>query len=338
MRRVVVTGIGVVSPCRHRRRGDVGLARCRPQRHRDRSSTSTRPSYPTRFAGYCRRLRPLRRRSTRRKRAACRASSSSPSSPPTRPSPTPASSIDEDDADRVGVIVGSGIGGLQVDGGAAHDPARAGPRARQPVPRPDDDRRPRGRSHLDPLRRQGHQLRARSPRVRPATTRSARRARRSAEAPPTSSSPAASTPASRRLGSPASAPRGPSRPATTIRRGLASLRRGPRRLRDGRGRRRSSCSRSTEHARARGARVIRASSSATARRPTPTTSRHPHPTATAPSARCAMALEQAGPRTARHRLHQRPRHLDPGGRHRRDATPSRRSSAPTRRRCPRPSR
>ena len=78
--------------------------------------------------------------------------------------------------------------------------AERGPGAHQPVPRADDDRRPRGRAHLDPLRRQGHQLRARlGVRHRQPLDRRGGRGH-----PPRQrrrrSSPAASTAASRPLG------------------------------------------------------------------------------------------------------------------------------------------
>ena len=92
-------------------------------------------------------------------------------------------------------------------------------------------------------------------------------------------------------------------------RGLASLRPRPRRLRDGRGRRR----RRPRGARARpGARrhASMARSSATACPATPTTSPPPPRTATAPSAACGAAMKRAGVSAGRHRLHQRPRHLD----------------------------
>ena len=97
---------------------------------------------------------------------------------------------------------------------------------------------------------------------------------------------------------------------------LAPLRHRPRRLRHGRGRGRH---------RARGVRArqgprrhdLRRARRRRACPPTPTTSPPPSPRAPAPPAPCSRPSSAAGLSRQGHRPHQRPRHLDPGRRHRR---------------------
>ena len=93
------------------------------------------------------------------------------------------------------------------------------------------------------------------------------------------------------------------------REGLAPLGQGPRRLRHGRGRRRRGAGRDTSTPR-RAAPRSTPRSSATACPATPTTSPRRAETATAAIRAMQAALKRAGIDARRHRLRQRPRHLD----------------------------
>ena len=95
--------------------------------------------------------------------------------------------------------------------------------------------------------------------------------------------------------------------------GVAAVRQGPRRLRDRRGRRRRSCSRSSATPR-RAARDRSPSSSATARPPTPRTSRCRRPGGIGAVRAARRALEKAGMDAGRDRPRERPCDLDARGR------------------------
>jgi 3-oxoacyl-[acyl-carrier-protein] synthase II len=112
VRSVVVTGIGVVSPIgigkdQFAASLAEGRSGIRPITHFDASE------FTTRFSAYIDDFDPSAF-SIPRKPVGWRVSSSSPSWRPKRLSPTLRWTFDEDEADRIGVIVGSGIGGLQV--------------------------------------------------------------------------------------------------------------------------------------------------------------------------------------------------------------------------------
>ena len=96
--------------------------------------------------------------STRRKRGACRASSRWRSWPPTRRSRTPDSSSTTRTRTASGVIVGSGIGGLQLMEEQHVILLEKGPSRLTPVYGAHDDRRPRCRTCLHASGSQGHQL------------------------------------------------------------------------------------------------------------------------------------------------------------------------------------
>ena len=108
--------------------------------------------------------------------------------------------------------------------------------------------------------------------------------------------------------------------------GVAPVRRGPRRVRHGRGRRRSSCSRSRT-ARSRAAPRSSASCSATAATATPTTSPRRRRVAPARWRACSLALDDAGLAGGGRQPRQRPRHVDAAQRRRRVRGRSPRCSA-----------
>ena len=133
--------------------------------------------------------------------------------------------------------------------------------------------------------------------------------------------------------------RAPGRRARRPDRGVAAVRRHPRRLRDGRGRGRCWMLEELEHARARGARIYcevlgYGASNDAYHVATPT------PVALGVIAMMDAALKRRERRARRDRLHQRPRHLDAATTTPPRRWPSRRSSAttPTSWRSRRPSR
>ena len=324
-REVVITGVGAVTPL-GRRRPHAARALARRRRPASRTARAPRPSSSP----------PSTSRS--RRRAARTASPSSRWSP-------------RDEALRRGrlerraavrrrrgsrCILGTGIGGI----GTLERGKRAADRA---------GRRRRSRRSSVPLMMSNagagracpcatscaatslrHRLRLRGGRARDRRRRAddpVRRRRRGRH---------------RRLGGGAHAavhaPRSRALDALSRQRHLAPVRRPPRRLRDGRGRRACSCSRTPRRPRERGATIL-----GTVRGYGATSDALPPDRARQGRRgrrrrRCARALEDAGITPGGRRLRQRPRHLDAAQRPRRDARRSRRRSAttPTRSRSPRP--
>ena len=116
-------------------------------------------------------------------------------------------------------------------------------------------------------------------------------------------------------------------------RDLAAVRRAPRRVRDGRGRRRRSCSRTAEAAAARGATVL----GEVAGYGSTSDAYHltaPEPTGEAATRAIELAIARCRRRPRRDRLHQRARHLDAAQRRGRDRGAEARARRGARRRDP----
>ena len=185
-RRVVVTGLGAITP--------VGNDVAATWRALLAGTSGAAPitkfdptKFPVRFACEVKGFDPLQYmdrkeakradlvHAVRRRRRRCRRW-------PTPVSPTSAPY----DPDRIGVIVGSGIGGLQELRGAARRLSRARREQDQPVLHPDVHRRHRGRHRVHALQRARVRTTPRFPPAPRARTRSAMRSARSSTATPTS--------------------------------------------------------------------------------------------------------------------------------------------------------
>ena len=240
--------------------------------------------------------------------------------------------VDNEDATRIGVLIGNGNGGLPDIDEAVHDDRREGRQPAGPLLHVEDAAEHRRGAGRDALGLKGYNNTVGTACAAGTQAMGDAAATSSASAAPTSCSPAAARRASASSGSPASTSCAPSRRATTTAEARQPpVRRGPRRLRLRRGRRhlrpRDAGARpEARRAHPRRARRLRRHA------PTPTTSSRPAWTATARQRAMQLALADAGVEPERRRLHQRPRHLDPAQRRRGDRRDQAASSAsaPTR--------
>ena len=332
---------------RVRRRGQLVAAARRPERRAPhRGVRRLRPHLPDRLLRSARLARPTASSIpttgwSPRSSARSTTSSSTPWRPPTQALEDAGWKADtQEKQERTGVLIGSGIGGLSGIAETSLLLKEKGPRRVSPffIPGPADQSGRRLR--LDPARPQGPQPRRRhgllDRRARHRRCRAADRARTM----PTSWWPAAPKARSAASASPASPPAGRSRPASTT--GPTKASRPYDKDRDGFVMGEGAgivVLEELEHAKARGARiyaeVIGYGLSGDAY----------HITAPAEDGdgayRCMrMALKRAGIEPERHRLRQRPRHLDADGRRDRARAPSSGCSAtpPASSPCRRPSR
>ena len=220
------------------------------------------------------------------------------------------------EAERVGAAVAHRHRRPQVVPGLHRHAARARARPREPVLDPGDHPEPRRGLGVDGARHEAARSRPSAPPAPPRTWRSARaldaiRLGRAdvmlaggAEAPITQVGIAGF-----------GAMRALSRRNDDPERASPAVRRRPRRLRDGRGRRDRSCSRSSS-TRRRAARRSTPSCSATGVSSDANHITEPDPTGVNPARAMTMAFGDAGIDPARDRLHQRARHLDAARRRR----------------------
>ncbi len=283
-RRVVITGVGMVTPARQRPGVVVGRASSRASPAPGRSRTSTRRDYDVHFACELKDFEPTTwidrkqaRRMDRFSQLALSAARMAEADSGVSIAAAP---------DRVGAAVATGIGGLYAFENCFQSLLERGPDRTSPLrDRPDHPEHGR-RVGLDGARR----ARARSPPsalpAPPRTWRSATGWTRSGSAVPTSCSAAAPRRRSPASGSPASPPCARSRGATTTRSGRRGRSTPVATGSSWARRRRCSCSRSSS-TRARAARRSTPRCSATASRRTRATCPTPIRAARTPLARCA---------------------------------------------------
>ena len=227
----------------------------------------------------------------------------------------------EVDPARVAVLAGTGVGGLTTLEDQIARAGRAGPEPGQPVPRADDDDERHGRPAVDasrlhrrqPLHLDGVRVGGQRHRRRPADD--------PLRAEPTSCWPAAPRPPSPRPRMAAFARMGAlsgrnDDPAAR----LPAVRPRSRRLRHGR-RRGVPGARALGRSPSAGVRRSSGSWPATARPATPITSPRPRPDGAGAVACMRQALDDAGLAPGRRRPRQRPRHVDPAQRPRRERSP-----------------
>ncbi len=111
-RRVVITGLGTVNPLGHRRAELLARACCAGKSGIGPIEQFDTTAFKVHFGGEVKNFDARSRPRRQDRRAGSTASPSSPWSPPSRPSRTAASTSRKEDPFRCGVIIGSGIGGL----------------------------------------------------------------------------------------------------------------------------------------------------------------------------------------------------------------------------------